>query len=383
MKRTLLIILVISSFMLILFCAKYEGNPVGANLFDRDNWGTQRVETFYPATNDTFYQTSVANGTSVYLYSGEKDDIQTYPLIHFSTDLADTAIIEEATFGILISDIYGSTGGIFQLSLHSVPEDWDEEEITWNDFDQNRIGQAITNVNLSTETDTIFISLPIDSVQSWINASTDTLNQSLLLKVNNPSLILKFYSRETVALMSPELVFKIRDDTTITTKTVSPSRDACIASTNYSATSDWLAIGNGTALRTLLYFDLDSIPSDATINKATMTMYSDTLQAFPNHEDFFEFYAYAPTDITWPVPDVPYDSTRYLTGSLQGDSAVIYLTNFIQEMNYGIIDNFGFLLNGIKETTDIKQRIFYSTKADSAKMPRLKIYYSLPPSSRL
>ena len=77
------------------------------------------------------------------------------------------------------------------------------------------------------------------------------------------------------------------------------------------------------------------------------------------------------------------DSTLSMLGTVSGDSASINITTIVQNWTSGKSENYGLLLKGSSEIYNLHQRAFFSTESDSLLRPRLEVYYTLPPSSRL
>jgi hypothetical protein len=277
--------------------------------------------------------------------------------------------------------------------------------VTWESFESgNDTGNEIATRKISADeiaswNDTLSLKfpLPIHLVQSWINNVSDSTNHGILISASTPaSFIIEFYSNNEPIFKEgrPMLTLYTIEDTTgqddpqtvNSILTISPEKDCTIAKTNRGASSEFLHIANGTALRTLLFFNLDSIPDEATINRALLILHADTMQSFPNNHESFEILAHHATEIPWPIPLVPYDSTLDVSGIIPADSTWIQInaSPLVQRWTFGTSENQGLLLKGAGETDDILERVFYSTCAtDSLLRPYMEIYYTLPPNSRL
>lgn len=382
--------IVLGFFLVLTHCAKYEGNPVGADLFQRNDRGSEEYDVFQAATSDTFYHTHVPTGSSPYLYLGQNSGNQTKTLLLFS-DLPDSGTVDSAIVTLHTHRILGPTVGSFTASVHIITGEWEESEITWESFETSGFtGEEITTVEISADeisanNDSLAIvfSLPSSLVEAWMDTAVSPQNHGILITASSANFIVEFLSEDEDE-NSPSLTLHVTQDATQDTLVISPEEDTFIATTQLEPTSDRLFIANGTALRTLLFFNVvDSIPDDATINRALLTLYADTTQSFPDHAETFKILAHPVTDNSWPIPMVPYDSTKSLEGSIEGDSALINVTPMVQEWTSRAEENNGLLLLGKDEKKNLLRRVFYSTTADSFLQPRLEIFYSLPPSSRL
>ncbi len=387
-------LLIVAGFLLgLLFllaqCTANKGNPVGSQFFQRENQGSEMYALFHAAASDTFYQTFVANGSSPYLYLGQCNGKKTWSLILFS-NLPDSGTVDSALVTLHTHHIFGQTSGFFTASVHLILKEWNPTEITWETFDNSFIGEEIANVEISADqisanNDTMALSfhLPPATVQSWIDSTTDSLNYGILLMYQSAPFIVEFFSNNTEELeYRPTLTIYLKQDTTKEGSVTYPRKDTFIASTEQEPNFTRLFVNNGTALRSLIYFSIDSLPEDATINRALLTLHADTLLSFPDNESF-DLITYPVTNNTWPIPAVPFDSTTMGWSTLEGDSISINVTNIVQKWTSGKNENYGFILMGKNEKRDIFGRAFYSTSCDSLYQPTLEIFYSLPPNSRL
>jgi hypothetical protein len=373
-------------------CSKNQGNPVGAQFFQRESWGSENC-IFQQAASDTFYYTSVNTGSSSSLYLGQYQGSESRILVLFS-NLPDSGTVDSALVTLYTQRTIGSATHPATASVHAINRAWEESEITWESFGEGSIGEQIATMEISDEqpaadndTTAIIFYLPPSRIQSWMDSSQASENFGILLASFPPDTgyFIEFFSRESTSdeFKGPRMTIYITQDTTHETYNVYPTQDTFIANTRREPTSDRLFIANGIALRSMLSFNVDSIPDNATINRALLTLYSDTLLSFPDHRESFDVIVYPVTDGSWPIPAVPFDSTMGIAGSVIEDSSVMNLTPFVQGWTAGFTTNYGLLLIGWNERNDLHRRAFYSIATDSHRQPKLKIFYTLPPSSRL
>lgn len=398
MKRFLITVMILLGLFIVMQCARNSGNPVGDDYLQRQYDGDQLYAVFYPAPTDTFFQTYINSGISPYLYLGQSRDIESKFLMHFE-DLPDSGtIVQKAVLTLHTHRVFGDPNGFFIASISEILDEWVEEDITWESFETSGLlGSEVTTRKISADeitswddTLTLNMTIPTRLVQSWINNKADSANHGLLFSVSTPaSFIVEFYSRNVPNLEEkrPVLTLITSADSVEESIPVSSEKDGTISMTNRPATSEFLHIGNGTALRSLLYFSVgDSIPVEATINRALLKMYADPDQAFPNKSETFEIFVHHATDSPWPFPDVPFDSTFKVTGAILKDSTWMHInvSPLIQSWTFGTAENHGLILKGKREADDLLERVFHSTACgDSSLLPHLEIFYTLPPSSRL
>jgi len=384
MKTKLLLFFVLASAFLFNQCVN-NANPVGSDYLNRDNPGSLNYQIFQAAASDTFFQKTTYTGFSTELSLGTSNDISCLSLIRFSS-FSDTVDIDSAVVSLYVKRLYGDSDNQFTLSVHLATEDWNESDLTWDSFDQNSVGEEMITLTAdltSLEDDTvsrkISFHLPMDLVEIWNDTSRSEENMGMVL-LTEEDYILSFHSAE--GSNPPTLNIYSHEDTTVSKSTRYPSHDTFISQAELIPTSDRLYICDGTAYRTFLYFDVSSIPPEATINQALITLTSDQNLSFPDHEESFNLSSVIVMDSLWTVPDIAYDSTRVAYGLVDEDTVYVNITSYVQSWTSGEDSNFGVMVYGTSERTDLLSRAFYSTTADSALCPRLRIYFSLPPASQ-
>ncbi|MBN2029747.1 DNRLRE domain-containing protein [bacterium] len=390
MKKYLITIgLLIILFFILNQCTKYKENPVGSEFFQRENYGSETYAIFQPSPTDTSYKTSVFTDKSGYLYVGGYRANFSRSLIHFSiTDIADTITIDSAIVTLYINNILGSASEPFIPTIHPITGAWEPSETNWDNFETaNIMGDALTLTETTADTDSVVFTLPPSLIQAWIDTTDQTENNGILISYTalDTGTLLQYYSTNSYEEVYPKLTLFYQEDTLIT-KDINPSKDTYISTLQKEPGSDYLFIANSVAFRSLIAFDIDTIPQNATINNASLILHADTSLSFPHNSNPFYVYGYAITDITWPTPLVPYDSSLSVAGFLDENSSVLNLniTTLVEGWKYQLLEeNAGLILMGVDEPDNILARGFYSTSADSALRPYLEIFYSTPPSSRL
>ncbi len=384
--RIITLYLLIILYSILVSCARNKSNPVGAAIFQRDNMGSEYYRILQPSAADTFYQTYVANVNSSRLFLGESGTEQVRTAMRFAL-LPREGTVDSAFIQIKPVRAYGP-GGVFTANVHEVLIPWNDTTGTWEHFDDGSIGRELAAVEFSSADNddslSIRFPLPADFVQSWIDSATAENNYGIIFTTENAPFITEFYSgiSDNFPDNRPSLIMYITSDTTHTELTYDDPQDAFLATTTQPPSTELLYIADGSALRTYGKVDLDSIPDEATINRAQLIMYSDTTLSFPDHRDEFRVLVFAVTSDEWSVPSVPFDSSFSISAAISSDSIVINMTPYVQGWNFGLKENHGYVLVGYLENQSINKRVFYSMNAIIDKRPKMEIYYSLPPSSR-
>jgi hypothetical protein len=150
---------------------------------------------------------------------------------------------------------------------------------------------------------------------------------------------------------------------------------------------------SGIATRSWIKFDLVplKIPSNATIHQANVTFHEK-----PNQSKYkiggIQFLAQRITDENSPKPDsLGTDNTLYIVGTMQADTLVIDLARYFQDWSQNstaTYPNHGIVLRILDESTLtatppslLDRHAFYgkpNAPADSTKLPKIKLIYSVP-----
>jgi len=383
MRRKIYISLLLA-FSLILFsqCEKNIGSTVGADFYNKAMGIIMPPITM--GVMDTTYTASVPTGSSKYLYLGTYNKRKAVSFFRF-TGLPDSVQIDSAIFTIRINRTYGELPADMLPDAYLLNYQFDENTFTWQDFrDLNPIAEKLDIQPYKTTCDSIIsFLLPPAIVESWADTNKADLNYGFALTYDEPDtgFIFEIYSQNYISYdnLNPYLMLRAHIDDSSYTYTVTPFDVSVIEPDQDN--SGYFTIGNGSGTRSLLFFSVDSIPEDATINTALLTIYADTTGSFPDNSESFLLRFYPVTDHNWPIPDVPYDTTRYSNPELpaHSDSLTINLTPFVQEWTSGKSENNGLIFMGASEGTDIMQRKFFDSSAAPEKRPSIKIFYTLPP----
>lgn len=385
MKRTITLFVAVLVLIIFFQCTVNDKSPVGAQFFE---WEAQGTETLLQTRvdRDTTYQAFVSTGGGIYLYAGANQGHQTQAIMKF-TNLPDSGVVDSVRLTLHASQFLGDFNTPLRFAIHTITNDWESSEINWESFEtQGLLGPQLESVDISAgdEFDSLSVILPNDVVQTWIDTTTADENYGVAFVFVPPDTgtIIEFYSNDHASdSLRPNLTVYVTDDGEQTRHEAYPSQDSFLATTNFNQATDRLIIADGSSLRTLFFINTDTIPESATINRALLTLYADTLSSYPNHSEEFSILSFITTDEEWDFSSIGYDSTASTPGTVTGDSMVLNLTFFLQNWVAGYKENHGLILIGQNQYRDLMRREFYdNTHPDRA--PKFEVYYSLPPSSR-
>jgi len=382
-RKILLFVSLCVLFLVIVQCERDTVNPVGADIYNK-NVGT----VMPPATisvNDTSYIYTVPTGNSDYLYMGTQNRRKAYAMFRF-IELPDSVQIDTATFTVYINKIYGDAPADLLPDAYLLNYKFEESEFTWRDFkDLQPIDQKIAITPVDTGEDSILsFTLPPEIVQAWADTNQSALNCGFAITYDAPDtgFTVEMFSQDYVTYdnINPRLVLKAHMDDSTYTYTSTPYDLFILDPPEETGTAS--VLDNALGIRTLLHFSADSIPEDATVNGAFLTLYSDTTTFYPDGSESYLFKLAPVRDASWPFPDVPYDSTQILAPEIPAgsDSVTINITKYVQDWTSGIYENAGLIMLGYWEGSDIMRRTFYNSEAIESKRPRVKVFYTIPPN---
>jgi hypothetical protein len=366
--------------LLMVSCSLEKPSPVGAQYFERENRGAENHLVVYSAPSDTSYKTTVSCGKSTYLFFGMDKDIEALTFVVFDTVKITEPILKAVLSFQTILYIASETLPI-DVSVYTTDATWEETSITWeNHILPSSTGPIQTVQIQSADTFMVEAEIPAELAAAMVTPDSLVKRIGIMLKVDAGGCLFQSFSMEysSTSEAVPHLTLYTASDTL----SVWPEKDAFVANTNRAPVADRIRIQNGIAERSLLFFDLSAIPSEASINRALLILHSESGAAVPNDTSAFYFTIYPLADSLQNVSDVRIDTALVASGSIKGDSCRAVITSIVQYWTAKTIKNAGIMLNGILEESDLAGQSLYSAQADSSLMPKLDVFYSLPPSSR-
>jgi len=311
-------------------------------------------------------------------------------LIEFDlSSIPSDAVITEATL-----TLYGTAHYPLQRSNESclcrITESWYEDTVTWDNQPTYTTEDSLYLSESSSSTQNYDIDVK-DFVQGWIDGYNN--NNGLLLRLIDEST--NQYTR---------MVFASSDYTSDTTKrpklvvkyvtpykiTIKANKDARISSANattnygddeYFQSLGWLPKSGWYTDRSLLEFDLSSIPDDAVIGKAILKLYG------VNHDPAQrsnESYLYRVTE-HWAEDTVTWNNqpTYTTTDSIylpESDSSTqnynVNLKDFVEQWHNDTA-NYGLMIKLADESTQQNTKMVFASSdytTDTTKYPVLEVY---------
>ena len=392
-------------------CTHDKPLPSGYEMLDRGDKGEIFVKTLSAVRAGSYWETPKA-GTQGTLLLGETGDFKSYIVLRFTNFAAiDTANVISATLKLHQFNTIGE-GSECRADVYKVTDPWLadisdqadwEKNVTWQDI-QNSVDQTTSygTLSVSTQDTTTTVSTPLDTnlVNDWIRSDT---NYGIVLAVNQADLMVQFFSSEASTNWPMLELIHIDSDNVTDTTSVSLYHDASLIQYNYNVPEKELQenvplinIGNASGYKSLIQFDLKSIPEQATIHHALLTLTvnkeltsSDTTGILILASPVAEDSTWNPAGLTL-YSDVTspggYAYNVFDSFAMASSDAVEKLAFFTQIWVWGEpeggLSNNGLLLQPNDVGFDLTEISFYSGLNDSTKAPTMKVTYSMPPASR-
>lgn len=347
-------------------------SPVGFDQLDRNLGEPVSYEFGYRAS--ACYEKYVANGASADLILGKNQEYESRVLMLFPLE---DSLLDSLTEVRLV--LYTKTEKNIPFNICSVSQAWQENSATWlrtdsagywlnpgADFSPTRIG------NGTITADSTVITLDLNHVDSLVR------NGHGLILVPQDTGFAFLYSSEAATGKQPKIVYQYSEKKRI----FIGSADASIIDTaNLQLGRNDLWIGAGFAFHTYLKFNVDTIPEAATIATAELTLHPANSFILTDSSDTVEVGVHRLLE-----PYQEFQTPKFYSGIsayahfTSTDTAIrIDLKNLVQFWSLNQDSNFGFILNGYPEYSDIFR---IELKTDLTNRPRLKASYILPPQGR-
>lgn len=316
------------------------------------------------------------------------------------TSIPVAATIVEAKLSLYYNSTSGSAGqsGANEAVLQRVIQSWDESTVTWS------------NQPSTTATNQIVLSESTASSQDYTDIDVTALVQDM---VDDPTtghgFMFKLQSEVGLASMKfcssdcstdeyrplLEITYLSNDSVECLMQQPDPTAgvDAYIwsinSSTNYGDIDDYIAAawtwsGEAGTLRSLMKFDLSSIPVGAFVTEATLSLYYNPTSNTNGQEGSNAAYLQritTPWDentVTWdnqPVSTTTDQVTLAESTSLSQDYPVIDVTTLVQAMIDDPANSHGFMFRLANEQEYRSMKFASSDYPDAALRPKLEVCY--------
>lgn len=314
-----------------------------------------------------------------YLLVANLEEIQSRVLIKFDSLVTLGAPIDSAAkLTVSVTRNANDINSTYiLLQVHKVTAAWDEKTASWDNFTADKFDPQPIATSLGSRGATSYsFSLDTSLVNSWrrqpqsnFGLLIDVLPLGVGMEIGKPSLQLSFKNKNVVAQIASQNTLIFRP------ASVPDLVNGPVYVGNY--------VGQEKKYQSTFYFNLDSIPKGATINRAIFKAQIDTLSsALQRGPVTLEFFLLKEPQLN-PVSALADSSRPYVLAIANTTTRQLEYT--VTDMLQAAINNngwHGFILQSPGTLLDRSYVTFYSRETDLARAPQLLVYYSLPPQGK-
>jgi hypothetical protein len=399
--------------------------------------GTLHTDTLYAeAISDSkSFMDSVSTGSTNRLYLGSVDgyDFKIVMKFVFPSDV-DSVTVTGAQLVMTSSASYGS-GGSLTARFHPVTRAWNVSDLRWSRFD-DRVDTTTTyaqaTITKAPATGTVFtFNIPVDTVQHWIYATTDTNRHNYGFVIDAPvgaGFAQQFYSANNTVGGQPDttivprlkftyiqivngqpvskqlFIAPVTINTATGGSTYSGGDHGYLYRDRNPQPSHTITVGGGVVYHALLRFNVANIPASATISNAVLVMKVDPAYSYNYTANTDSIAIQAVRVETLPVDwnagglilntadlaslstsGLPHD---HLTDNIKGTDDTLHLTIGTQMQTWvnRSSTNTGLeLFSGNEHNGDFSKlyrvRFINDPVADRDHSPKIILFYTKPPNN--
>ncbi|GAB6281750.1 MAG: hypothetical protein STSR0008_04910 [Ignavibacterium sp.] len=386
MKIKFVIFSILSLFILFNACSD-DPSSIGSDLLKEGEIQISsfdsNIDSVNQYSNSFVLQKPLGSSNFLILGKSINQNMESDILMHFNIYLNDEIKSLFNGIKLISTDIelypgykFGDTTSSFDFEAYEIKKLWDGNKLTFDSLSLI----SYDNINVIKNkiiTDTLYtLSIDTSLVRNWFQAFIDTnfaKNYGLIIKPSVSTNHFVGFNSFNIQINSPILRTVIqKPDGGIDTLTFSIFSDTHLINGSLPQLSnDKFVIQSGLMINSMIHFDLSKIPMDAIINKAEMTITSDSLESKLTSTFSSVINAYYINDSTLKK----YDNTFYISlrrydNQYKGDISRILNQMIHNKNNQGIFLTIGSELNGLDFLS------FYNQNSDVEKKPNLKITYT-------
>ena len=407
MKRLIFAILIA---LISLQCTNNKPLPNGYELVDRDGKSGLMPPVTLKAVRTATFRTITPVGSTTTLLLGAHQGLSSWVVLNTrnfrSSKIDTTTDIQTMELHMFVNALTDSAL-TFPVTFHQIEKSWSEYTVIADSLTGSIAAEPLFRAEIQPKR-AAWTVIPLPEIaffKAWIKdayAGTPTLF-GLALKTQSDAMI-QFASADD-AFAAPFIKIRyLKTDGNQDSVNVALSADAALLSYKdvadrmiYSPPS--LRVGSGSGYRSLVQFDLSSIPASATVHQALLTfaVNNDSSRTRVNGRMNISVLA-VDGDSAWadaadisviPTASKPYDVAVDIAQTFSFDDSnsnlnapVLYVSRTVQRWLTGAYGNDGFLLYPTDEGKDWQEMFFYSGVEDPQQSPTLTVLYSLPTENR-
>jgi len=363
-------------------------NPAG---FEYTGRGPSSIlsDTLTVTGSDTTWMVDLSLEESPRLFVGEFGGYEAAALLRFANFPIGAQVVQAwLIFQGVEANASGDSTDTIDLSLYRVTAVWDS---SWTGKDlpglSSGLGELLaeTQIPLSATADTLGFSMPTDLVQSWVDDAASAARGVALVADSPAPFFLHLDSADAPTgrwASRPKLKFRYvpSGGGNVREEELTPAMDLSLVTFANIPTGGELWVGRGYPYRTLLTFDVSHIPVGITVNRAVLR-----LGVRPNEAITDEVVIVAALPLSQEPWDLMIHETMTLgtmsssvAVALSDSTASLVVTRAAAAHFPQNLPQLGLMLVAVGEGSGIGMIKLWDSTAESQKLARLEIIYSLP-----
>ncbi len=302
----------------------------------------------------------------------------------------DTVNVISATLYLRGASFYGDSTGQLAFTVHRLNHTWNQGTLTWDSVQTDFYDPSVIRGNYSgrigLDTEKVAIDLDTAMAREWMvtPTSTDfTLRYGIILVPTASATVVRgfqsFENDSTAWVPSVRLICSNLAGTVIDTVTYSLGVDTFVGNVDGLDSDPKLDyLQAGIVYRSIMNFDVSLLPKGAIVNNALLTLHRDPATSWLNR--FAGDTAVAVHVMQGTTTTSAFEATS-ATARIVPGSATTYtanITHAVQSWVRGPNDGLLLRTDGAREFHSFDLVTVYNYLADSTRVPRLKIIYSVP-----
>ena len=386
-------LLVLSALSVLLFACSDEPTEQNALLTPQLPFVAMAVrETTIVATSGSTFKDPVAMNSTVNLVGRSGKYTASTVLAFYATYFPnrDTVNVISATLYLHGASFYGDSTGQLSFTVHRLNHSWNQETLTWDSVQTDFYDPSVIRGNYSgrigLDTEEVSIDLDTAMAREWMVTppSTEyTLRYGIILVPTASATVVRgFQSFENDSaswVPSVRLICRNVAGTVMDTATYNLGVDTFVGNVDGLDSDPKLAyVQAGIVYRSIMNFDVSLLPKGAIVNYALLTLHRDPATSWLNR--FAADTAIALHVMQGSATTSAFEATSAIAKLVPG-SATTYTDNIAHAVQSWVRGpNYGLLLrtDGAREFNAFDLVTLYNYLADSTRVPRLKIIYSVP-----
>jgi hypothetical protein len=362
-----------------------EPTSVGIGLLSSQDL-VQVDTTTITAVSGTTIRNRINTGSSGDIMVGKFQGYEARAVLRFTgvPDTLQSATVLSAYLILKANYRFGDPQGNLAFSVNKMVQGWTESGVNWDSISTGSYVQTMTTPFSGAigDTDSVAVSLDPNLMNDWFQSAADSqaIEGIILVPTDASNKIVGFNSfQSSDALETPRLVVTFMSGTVQDTLTLAYGEDAYVANIdNLNSDPNLLYVQAGVAYRSIVKFDVSSIPSHVGIHQAMLELTLNPSTSILSSTSSFNSQSVDSLLSYFLVTSDSVDNSSYILGHrLNPDSAVysFAITSDVQHWINGK-PNLGVQIEAWAESSKLDLFTFYLGSANASLRPRLRIVYS-------